>query len=210
MRSGLLIAFLVIVLASATWAEGIPKVRDGDMQLVFEFNGLSLLDLNTYAGGVGFRYFYYDEFAFRGSFNFAYGKLTEKVSGADTSRTWIGGTFIVEKYLIPISSVAPYIGGGLGYYWNREWHPQESIGFSAPKRDLSTTSTIFEVPLVGGFQWYFANAFSLGGEYRLAYRYTKEKTQIEDQEGEIPVSECTHSSFGFSAVSVFLSVHIPR
>ena len=49
MRSGLLIALCVLALASAAWAGGIPKVKDGDMQLVFEFNGLSLLSLDTYA-----------------------------------------------------------------------------------------------------------------------------------------------------------------
>ena len=207
MRSGLLIAVFILVSASAAPAGGIPKIHDGDMQLVFEFNGLSLLDLNTYAGGVGFRYFYYDEFAFRGSFNFAYAREEDKIEDVDTSRTWIGGTFIVEKYLEPISSVAPYIGGGLGYYWNREWHP---AGVLDPKRDISTTENIFEVPLVAGFQWYFANAFSLGGEYRLALRYVSSQTKREREEGSIILAEETSTRLGFTAVSVFLSVHIPR
>ena len=209
MRSGLLIALCVLVLASTTWAGGIPRVKDGDVQLVFEFNGLGLLDLDTYAGGVGFRYFYYDEFAFRGSFNFAYGKNKDNTNDTDSSRTWIGGTFVVEKYVTPINSVAPYIGGGFGYYWNREWHPPVTLE-GGGKREVSTTDEIIEVPLVAGFQWYFANAFSLGGEYRLAVRYKSSKTQREDQAGSTPISEDTSTSFGFTAASVFLSVHIPR
>jgi hypothetical protein len=207
MRSGLLVALCVLLLASTAWAGGVPKVKDGDMQLVFEFNGLSLLNLDTYAGGVGFRYFYYDEFAFRGSFNFAYGKNSNNTNDEDSSRTWIGGTFIVEKYMIPVASVAPYIGGGFGYYWNREWHPS---GTGTSKRDISTTEKIIEVPLVAGFQWYFTDALSLGGEYRLAMRYISSKTVNEDQEGGTPLAESTTTRFGFSAVSVFLSVHIPR
>jgi hypothetical protein len=195
------------MLASATLAGGIPKVKDGDVQLVFEFNGLSLLSLDTYAGGVGFRYFYYDEFAFRGSFNFAYAQEKENTTDQDTSRTWIGGTFIVEKYVIPQSSVAPYLGGGFGYYWNREWHKS---GSGSSRHTISTTDKIIEVPLVAGFQWYFANAWSLGGEYRLALRYISSETVDEDQEGGTLLAESTTTRFGFTAASVFLSVHIPR
>ncbi len=207
MRSGLLIALCILMLASATLAGGIPKVKDGDVQLVFEFNGLSLLSLDTYAGGVGFRYFYYDEFAFRGSFNFAYAQEKENTTDQDTSRTWIGGTFIVEKYVIPQSSVAPYLGGGFGYYWNREWHKS---GSGSSRHTISTTDKIIEVPLVAGFQWYFANAWSLGGEYRLALRYISSETVDEDQEGGTLLAESTTTRFGFTAASVFLSVHIPR
>ena len=207
MRSGLLIALCILVLASATWAGGIPKVKDGDMQLVFEFNGLSLLRLDTYAGGVGFRYFYYDEFAFRGSFNFAYANENENITEQDSSRTWIGGTFIVEKYVIPKSSVAPYIGGGFGYYWNREWY---KTGTGSARRSFSNTDKIVEVPLVAGFQWYFAQAWSVGGEYRLAFGYISSETVDEDQTGGVPLAESSTTRFGFSAASVFLSVHIPR
>ncbi len=207
MRSGLLVALCVLITASAAWAENIPRIRDGDLQLVFEFNGLSLLDLNTYAGGVGLRYFYYDEFAFRGSFNFAYARAEEKIQDIDTSRTWIGGTFLIEKYLEPIASIAPYLGGGFGYYWNREWHPD---GVVEPSWDISTTERIIEVPLVGGLQWYFANAMSLGGEYRLALRYVNSQVKRERQEGSELLAERTYTRFGFTAVSLFLSVHIPR
>jgi hypothetical protein len=63
---------------------------------------------------------------------------------------------------------------------------------------------------VAGFQWYFADAFSLGGEYRLAFRYVDSKTEEEDQEGSTPIFEGTSTKFGFTAASVFLSVHIPR
>lgn len=174
---------------------------------MFEFNGLSLLDLNTYAGGVGFRYFYYDEFAFRGSFNFAYARAEEKIEDIDTSRTWIGGTFIVQKYVEPTGSVAPYLGGGFGYYWNRERHPE---GIAEPDPDISTTEKIMEVPLAAGFQWYFADALSLGGEYRLALRYVNSQVKRERQEGRELLEEYAYTRFGFTAVSVFLSVHIPR
>jgi len=81
MRPGSIFAMIALLTASAACAGGIPKVYDGDMALVFEFNGLGAMGMDTYAGGVGFRYFYYDEFAFRGSFNLAYWSWDDEGAG---------------------------------------------------------------------------------------------------------------------------------
>lgn|GEM_PF-1262326 len=207
MRPGSIFAMIALLTASAACAGGIPKVYDGDMALVFEFNGLGAMGMDTYAGGVGFRYFYYDEFAFRGSFNLAYWSWDDEGAGRDTSRAYIGGTFIIERYMDPIGSLAPYLGGGIGHFWNREWHPTLDPG--EPKRDISTTDHIVEMPLVGGFQWFFADALSLGGEYRLAFRYIKSDTHREGAYDRHFQYGSTRTAFGFTAVSVFLSLHWP-
>jgi hypothetical protein len=214
MRVPLLIGLCVVLAASAAFAGGTPNTGMGAKQMVFEFSGLSYLGLSPYAGGFGFRYFYADDTGIRGSLNFAYGSDEAKsgdVSVEDT-RTLIGATLIWEKYMAAIASVAPYMGIGIGYYYEKEENADvvwdlDALYTEVPG-DESITNNILQIPLVAGFQWYFTEALSLGGEYRLSYRYeTGEATLVRDDDGDDVKKETTVSAFGFSAASVFFSVH---
>lgn len=215
MRVPLLIGLCVVLAASAAFAGGTPNTGMGAKQMVFEFSGLSVLGLSPYAGGFGFRYFYADDTGIRGSLNFAYGKDEEKEGDEkeEDTRTLIGATLIWEKYMAAISSVAPYMGIGIGYYYEKMdedgwiWNCGPVGEPVAGKQEW--TNNILEIPLVAGFQWYFTEAISLGGEYRLSYRYESGKKTLKPYADG--VEECkrdtTLSAFGFYAASVFFSVH---
>jgi hypothetical protein len=205
MRVPLLIGLCVVLAASAAFAGGTPNTGMGAKQMVFHFDGLSYLGLQPYAGGFGFRYFYADDTAIRGSLNFAYGKDEDKSGDTkyEDTRTLIGGTLIWEKYMAAIASVAPYMGIGFGYFYEKEQDEDESYTFDEHKVKYETTNNIIQIPLVAGFQWYFTEAISLGGEYRLSYRYESGETKMDGEKQY----ETTVSAFGFSAASVFFSVH---
>jgi outer membrane protein W len=202
MRVPLLIGLCIVVAASAAFAGGTPNTGMGAKQMVFEFSGLSTLGLSPYGGGFGFRYFYADDTAIRGSVNFAYSKDEDK-SGDTTledTTTMIGASLVWERYMAAIASVAPYMGIGVGYFYEKETQP--GTGLFADS-DYETTNNILQIPLVAGFQWYFTQAMSLGGEYRLSFRYETGETT----HGGETLYDTTTTAFGFSAASVFFSVH---
>jgi len=205
MRVPLLIGLCVVLAASAAFAGGTPNTGMGAKQMVFEFSGLSNLGLSPYAGGFGFRYFYADDTGIRGSLNFAYDSDEDKVGDVtvDESMTLIGATLIWEKYMAAIASVAPYMGIGIGYYYQKDESNDVVFRFADEMLKTEVTSNIIVIPLVAGFQWYFTEALSLGGEYRLSYRYESGETSYDGEKA----FESTASAFGFSAASVFFSVH---
>jgi hypothetical protein len=203
MRVPLLIGLCVVLAASAAFAGGTPNTGMGAKQMVFMFSGLSNLGLSPYAGGFGFRYFYADDTGIRGSLNFAYGKDEQKYgddSKSEETFTKIGATVIWEKYMATIASVAPYMGIGIGYYYNK-WEEPGTGGFAEETEE--TTANDLMIPLVAGFQWYFTEAISLGGEYTLAYTYSSGETKIDGEK----ISDNTSSLFGFNAASVYFAVH---
>ena len=68
--------------------------------LIFNVNDI-LMDIESYQGGVGIKYFYKDKTAYRGSLDFSY---------SDSSSTWVfnlGNS--IERHLIE-GRVSPYIG----------------------------------------------------------------------------------------------------
>ena len=206
MRVPLLIGLCVVMAASAAFAGGTPNTGMGAKQMVFEFSGLSSLGLLPYAGGFGFRYFYADDTGIRGSLNFAYGKDEDKSGdvSVEETHTLIGATLVWEKYMAAIASVAPYMGIGFGYYYEKWDEPGTgTLTLAADETTLETTNNILQIPLVAGFQWYFTEAISLGGEYRLSYRYETGETTLDGEK----LYDTTTSMFGFSAASVFFSVH---
>jgi len=199
MRVPLLIGLCVVMAASAAFAGGTPNTGMGAKQLVFEFNGLSTLGLQPYGGGFGFRYFYADDTAIRGSLNFAYMK-DEMGDDYEETQTKIGATVVWEKYMAAIASVAPYMGIGVGYYYTK-WEEPYTGTFAEMMEEITANNLM--VALVAGFQWYFTEAISLGGEYRLSYDYISGETKVDGEK----VGDISSSSFGFNAASVFFSVH---
>jgi len=203
MRVPLLIGLCAVVAASAAFAGGTPNTSMGAKQMVFQFEGLSMLNLEPYAGGFGFRYFYADDTAIRGTINFAYQSDEEKNAITDSySMTRIGAALIWERYMAPIASVAPYMGIGVGYFYNSQTWECEPTDMCDPDKTEMTGNELM-ISLVAGFQWYFTDAMSLGGEYQLSYSYESGEMKVEGEKA----GEYTSSMFGFNAASVFLSVH---
>ncbi len=202
MRVPLLIGLCIVVAASAAFAGGTPNTGMGAKQLVFEFSGLSNLGLSPYAGGFGFRYFYADDTAIRGSLRFAYAKDTDEADLEETT-TSFGATVVWERYMAAIASVAPYMGIGVGYYYTKVESDVPVLVFADDTVKAEETTNTLIIPLVVGFQWYFTEAISLGGEYRLSYTYDSGEVTVDGNK----LGDTSGSAFGFSAASVFFSVH---
>jgi hypothetical protein len=196
MRHAPLAVICLALLTSAAAAGGTPDTDEGSLQMLFEFNGLTALDLEVYAGGLGMRYFLDDEgLAFRFSVNAGY--RTDEEDEDKETLSLIGGSILIEKFLEPISSVAPYGGIGFAGFYSSLKEPTE-------EGELKTTKYIIEVPAVAGFQWWFTEAVALGGEYRLALRYIRNKYFLRDQ----GIGDDTDFAVGIYAASVFLTVSI--
>ena len=196
MRYALLAGTCLFLIASTAAAGGTPDTDAESMQWMFEFNGLSHLDLDTYAGGMGLRYFIDDDgLAARLSFNAGY--RTDEEDGDKQTVSLIGGSIIIEKFLNPISSVAPYLGIGFGIFYSTDSKPTD-------EGELKVSTTTLEVPAVAGFQWWFTDALALGGEYRWAIRYITDKYKL----GEYSIGDSQDFATGMYAASVFLSVSL--
>jgi opacity protein-like surface antigen len=196
MRSGSVALVCFLLLASAVMAGGSPHFNSGMRQIIFEFNGLGTMGLDTYAGGLGMRIFLNDEgMAGRGSVNAGY--RTEEENSDKTTVSLIGGSLLLEKFVDPIGSVAPYLGIGAGYFYSTQKQPTTD-------GEAKTTRAILEVPAVAGFQWWFTDGVSLGGEYRCGIRYTRDKYYLEG----FGIGDSESFSTGFYAASVFLTILI--
>jgi hypothetical protein len=95
------------------------------------------------------------------------------------------------------------MGIGIGYYYQKDESDSPTSTFMDEHMKTEVSNNIIQIPLVAGFQWYFTEAISLGGEYRLSYRYESGETKYDGEKA----FETTKSMFGFSAASVFFSVH---
>jgi hypothetical protein len=195
MRYALMAGVFMLFAASAACAGGTPDTDAESLQMVFEFNGLSQFELDTYAGGLGMRYFLDDEgLATRISFNAGYS--TDEKDGDKNTVSLVGGSMLLEKFLNPHASVAPFVGIGFAYFYTSDKRPTD-------EGELKVTSNIIEVPLVAGFQWWFTDALALGGEYRWGIiRYTSDKYEL----GGYGIGDGESFSTGIYAASVFLSV----
>ncbi|MGD8628409.1 MAG: outer membrane beta-barrel protein [bacterium] len=218
------------IFAGSVYAGGEPMLSKGDRQLVFRFEGLSYLGLRSYfpspggiceddyciddcytcGGGFGIRYFINDGRAVRFGVNIAYGADTwadEYGDGHDKEVSCLGFGFDVmyEKYFPTIHSIAPYMGVGLGYMYNsQELKGSESC--DAYKRTFNGNS--FDVMGALGFQWYFTQGMSLGGEYRVAYMYQSGKCEIEPCDGDkYTWSDYSGNHLNWYPVAFYLSVH---
>lgn len=195
MRYALLAGICLVMLASAAGAGGTPDTDDESLQLVFEFNGLGQFELDTYGGGMGLRYFIDDD-GLAGRISLNAGYRTDEQDGDKETVSLFGGSLLIEKFLNPLSSVAPYVGIGFAYFYTSEKEP-------TGEGDLEVKSHIIGVPLVAGFQWWFTDALSLGGEYRWSIiRYTSDRTEL----GGYGIGEGESFGTGIYAASVFLSV----
>jgi len=194
-KTSLVVGLAVCLIAGTALAGGTPETGVGTKQMVFMFHGLDHLGLRSYDGGLGFRYFFGEGMAIRPGVNLAYSKedLGDDVDAPTT--TDIALSVVLEKYMPAISSVSPYIGFGAGY--------SRSKSENVPEQPSVVTESSIEAKAVAGFQWYFTDALSLGGEYTGSFQHCKETG--EDTEGET-LYEWTANTFSWDASHIYFSV----
>ncbi len=226
----IIIAVLALcVFAGSVYAGGEPMTSKGDKQLVFRFEGLSYLGLNSYhrdagaicydddcyacGGGFGMRYFIDDGRAIRFGINLAYGadKWADYYDEGDEkwdreiSCLEFGFEAWYEKYFPVIHSIAPYMGFGFGYTYGSY---EEKGNWGCAKATDTTTLSYFDVMGALGFQWYFTQGMSLGGEYRVGYTYSSGKEEYEPCSGDkITESDFSGNHLNWYPVAFYFAVH---
>jgi len=221
---------LTCILIGTALAGGTPMTAKGDRQMVFLFSGLSRMTLSPYfhadgfaaecfdgegencyedcypcGGGLGFRYFLNDDRAIRFGVNIAVGSWEEKDVWEQTCMEF-GFSLIYEKYLPHIHSIAPYIGAGIGFTHAKVDYTEPAVDTSLEWKE-EASGNAFHMMGVLGFQWYFTDGMSLGGEYRPGFHYESgEETFTYDGE-ETGKNEFSGYALNHRAASVFLGVH---
>jgi hypothetical protein len=78
MRKLVFLLFVIILTSSFTFAQSEKsEIEKGSTAILFGFNGLSSLNVSSYNGGIGGKYFLNSKMALRGTFLFTNSKSTD-------------------------------------------------------------------------------------------------------------------------------------
>jgi opacity protein-like surface antigen len=209
-KTSLVIGLAVCLIAGTALAGGTPETGPGTKQLVFMFHGLEHLGLKSYDGGLGFRYFLAQGLALRPGVNLALYSETDKAlspgyEDREYAEVSIDGSLVLEKYLSPIHSVSPYVGVGVGFSSYGE--AEKPVRTTGSQEETAKGRGAFQGMALAGFQWYFTEAMSLGGEYRGSVRFGSCKEEATNSVGaKATTEEGSFFDLSWYAASVFFSV----
>lgn len=174
-------SLMLSAFAGVGFGDDIGMAKAGSKQVVFGFSGWLL---GSYEGGLGLRYFIDDALAIRAGIDvgldnqdddrftdYIEPEVDDAGEESDYDNRWVGTSVLIEKYAAGYHSVSIFYGGGLAYTYARGERAttyRHGDYYSVLTYE-SKTHTMKAVALMG-FQWYFAEHISLGGEYRLTFR----------------------------------------
>jgi outer membrane protein W len=165
------IVLLAVVFAASLGFAGEPKTKMGDEALLFSFSGLSNLGVGNYGGGIGAKYYFQDDMAFRGSLGFNWSGSTQKDNaasnpGPDDKTTNMSFSLMpgIQSNIATNGSVVAYVGASAGFWWSSS--TRENAGHVSGTKTVNT-STSFGIGGFAGFEWFAWDNISLGGEYNL-------------------------------------------
>jgi len=223
MRLAIPIIVALLLFAGLAQAADVPTMK-GDKAFVFMFDGLANLDLDTYAGGIGMRYYFADYLAIRGGLHFDMVSETIEPCSEDPdgypdeefSSTDIGIQLVLEKHLDPCSSVSPYIGVGGGFHTYSEemkdpteYYDDDTSEYTFGTDVCTYDQTLLTIFGVAGFEWAFTDCMTLGGEYQLGFESASgtHETDYADPNWDTETCDASGTWMGFGEASVFLSVY---
>ncbi len=161
--------------------------------------------------GVGARYYLANDLAIRGGLALGVASGSSKNSNTslsdNTSSAFILGIqAILEKHLEGLGAISPYIGGGI--HVGIASTDVKNYVTSTTTTESSGSSTAINILAALGFEWFFMNHVSLGGEYQiglglLSGSRTDKSTGSPDNEVKFPSS----MSIGTGSLSVLLSIY---
>jgi opacity protein-like surface antigen len=188
-KLSVLTSVLIILGASISNAQTLSVAKQGDKAVLFNFVGLSAIDLGAYQGGIGGKYFFSDGLAARAMLLFGVdNKTTSGIpQGTDNSLSFgIGGGI---EYHLPLAyHVSPYLGGILSFRTSAE-----TVNPGANK----TSSTSFGLGAIGGIEYFFNENLSLAAEYQFGFTSTS-YTGLPDQ---------NELKFGFQTAGLTLAAY---
>lgn len=157
----ILFSLLIGATAVSTQAQTLDVAKKGDKAVLFNFVGLSALNLNAYQGGIGGKYFFSNRLAMRGMLLFGLDNTTvaasSLVSQSKNDNLSVGISAGLEYHLALASRISPYIGGTV-LFENTQTTVSPGIG--------SETTTTFGAGAIGGIEYFFNQNISLAAEYQ--------------------------------------------
>ncbi len=195
MKQRIILAFAaVLACVSAVQAQQARSGTAGEKALLFNFSGLSNLNLTMFEGGLGGKYFIADRMAIRGLLVFGDDKKTIDATTTIPERTnetfsfGIGGAL---EYHLPVSSsVSPYLGGGITFL-----HSSVTQDPGANK----SSSNQFGIGGLFGVEYFFNQNISLAAEYQLGVTTTSTSTSGAPNQSEL--------QFGFQSFGLTMAVY---
>ena len=216
MRRCFVVVMALLATAGVASAATEP-IAKGTKALIFDFGGLSVLNLGEFNGGIGFRHYMADNVALRLGVNGDFSSTTDKAHPAGstdekTTSNGFGLSACLERHMVGPANVSPYLGIGAGFDWSSTKFEPSHVASPPAGTPLEVKSTSTGVTAFGaaGFEWFFTESVSLGGEYNLGLTFGSSKTENENQgAAKTTTSDDSNVSVGFSTASVFVSVNWP-
>jgi opacity protein-like surface antigen len=183
---------ILISVTGALEAQEQSKTVDGtNKALIFSFSGLTNLNLNSYEGGIGAKFFSEPNMAFRGGLQFANAGASIPANppagqtGKEGSQSaiQIGVSAAIEIHF-SLSRISPYLGGGLGMMFTSTESKNAVFGNTVQTttknnrngESISGTTyfggTTYRFFGMGGMEYFVSQNLSLSAEYRIGYSTT--------------------------------------
>ena len=161
----LILSVALLSAATEVNAHTLDVAQQGDKAVLFNFVGLSALNLNAYQGGIGGKYFISNGMALRGMLLFGLDNKTTTGTPQFTDNSLSIGIAAGLEYHLPLASqVSPYLGGQISFL-----NSAETTNPGANK----TSSTTFGLGAIGGIEYFFNNNLSLSAEYQFGVTSTQ-------------------------------------
>jgi opacity protein-like surface antigen len=201
-------------------------IAKGERQVVFSFDSWSL---GSYNGGIGVRYFLRDDVAIRPGLDFVIDDSSEHQTSEEADRVMtdsvdvdglsLGFSIFMEKYVSGFHGLTPFLAVGVSYTYGSSSGTQINNTY---RDDLPDTywSDCYDrsrhaLGLIGafGFQWFFTDHLSLGGQYNLTISHEwddRDDTQTTYDGGETRVrtvrDDSDDTTVGVDAGRLLISV----
>jgi len=210
-QSACLCIILVVLLTGSISTAGDFGKNQHDMEILFDISGLDNIGLNSFDGGLGFRYYFLDGFTIRPNFSYSTESNTtsyENYDGAVSERDQYSFDLVIEKHFLVGEKFVPYLGLG---YSAGESTSDETIHFeSDPEIGQYTgrryTNDFHSFLGILGVQWQAYRTFSLGCEYRIEYRNSDSKQETFRHEDDTRFQSTWGNSFNTSTSSLYIAV----
>ncbi len=159
-----LASVLIIIGAASSSAQTLSVAKQGDKAVLFNFVGLSAIDLGAYQGGIGGKYFFSDGMALRAMLLFGIDNTTQSGVPQATDNKLSFGIGGGLEYHLPLAyHISPYFGGLLSFQT-----AAETVNPGATK----TSTTSFGLGALGGIEYFFNDNLSLSAEYQFGLTST--------------------------------------
>ena len=167
-KSILLTSLLTLFTVAGAQSQPLSVGTQGSKAILFNFAGLSALNLTAYQGGLGGKYFISNGLVVRALLLFGIDNSTTKSSPQFTDDKLSFGIGGGLEYHLPLASnVSPYVGGALSFV--------SSARTTNPGAN-KTSTTAFGLGALGGVEYFFNQNISLSAEYQFGLTTTSTST----------------------------------